>query len=104
MTVLSIATFFFVPKNLGIDMTGGLQIEYSVPQAIDSQKLDIIREEILQDYSFENKKIISDLLLYSVNGNSIRTDIGLASEKDVLKASQRTEDLRAKIPSYFKKE
>jgi hypothetical protein len=43
-------------------------------------------------------------LIYSVNSNSIRVDIGLSKEADISKASKRIEDLRAQVPTFFKKE
>jgi preprotein translocase subunit SecF len=48
--LISFLVFFFVPKNYGIDMTGGLQIEYSVSAPVESGKLDEVREDILKNY------------------------------------------------------
>ncbi len=51
--LFSFLVFFFVPKNYGIDMTGGIQIEYSVSNPVDESKLEEIREDILKNYQFE---------------------------------------------------
>lgn len=83
-------------------MTWGLQIEYSVWAPVEARTLDTIRENILQKYTFEDKKILSDVLVYSVNSTSIRTDIGLVSEENVIKAAERIENLRKQIPVFFK--
>lgn len=73
--LFSFLVFFFVPKNYGIDMTGGLQIGYSVPQTVNAQKLEEIRSDIINNYLFDSSSVISDLLIYTVNTNSIRMDI-----------------------------
>jgi preprotein translocase SecF subunit len=101
--VLSFVVFFFVPKNYGIDMTGGLQLEYAITDAVDSHKLDKIREDILKNYLFESRPVISDLLVYTVNTNSLRIDVGLHEEKDVKKAQKRSDDIRRSIPGFFQK-
>lgn len=101
--LFSFVVFFVVPKNLGIDMTGGIQMEYSSSEVIDQLRLDTIREDIVKNYKFEDTKVINDVLLYSVNGTSLRADIGLSPESDVVKAGNRTADIRKQIPEYFKK-
>lgn len=101
--LLSFVTFFFVPKNLGIDMTGGLQIEYSSTTPIDSETLASVKEDLLDNYKFADKKVFSDILLYTVNTDSIRADIGLVAEPDVVAANNRSSDVRAQVPEYFKK-
>lgn len=102
--LFSFLVFFLVPKNYGIDMTGGLQIEYTVDAPVESQKLAEIRESVLTNYTFEGAKIISDILIYTVNINSVRIDIGLAPEEDVIRSQKRADDLRKSIPGYFQKQ
>ncbi len=101
--LLSFVVFFFVKPNLGIDMTGGLQIEYTSSTPFSSTQLDTIRTDILKNYKFHSKTVINDVLLYSVNGNSLRADIGLSSEPDVIISNERTNDIRTQIPVYFQK-
>jgi len=47
LVCLSFLAFFFVPKNYGIDMTGGLQIAYSAEAPISAEQLEIVREDIM---------------------------------------------------------
>lgn len=98
---LSFLVFFLVPKNFGIDMTGGLQIEYSTSVVPDEQRLAEIKEHILDVYLFEDKKVLSDVNIYPVNTTSIRADIGLNLENDKQKSEQRNADIRARIPQIF---
>ena len=83
-------------------MTGGLQIEYAVPSKVDEIKLAEIREDILKNYFYESRPVITDLLIYTVNTNAIRMDIGLNVESDVKNAQKRTEDIRRTLPTFFK--
>lgn len=53
LIVLSIAAFFFFPKNFGIDMTGGLQIEYTTPTMPSEEKLAAVKKEIVDTYTYE---------------------------------------------------
>ena len=101
--VLSCFVFIFVKPNLGIDMTGGLQIEYVSSAPFSQSQLDDVRSDIIKNYVFEGKKVINDVLLYSVNGNSLRTDIGLSVENDVTVSNSRANDIRKNIPEFFKK-
>ena len=84
-------------------MTGGLQIEYAVPNTINEKKLTEIKEDILKNYLYESRPVITDLLIYTVNTNALRMDIGLNVESDVQKAQKRTEDIRRMLPAFFKK-
>lgn len=99
--LLSFLVFFFAPKNFGIDMTGGLQIEYTSSATPSEAQLAEIRDEILTTYTFEGKSVLSDVNVYLVNTDSIRTDIGLYAEPDKTQAEKRTADVRSKIPQIF---
>lgn len=101
LIILSVVVFFFAPKNFGIDMTGGLQIEYTVQTMPDEAKLTEVRKQILDTYVFENKKVLSDVNVYPVNTSSIRADIGLNTEPDKQKSEDRTADIRTRIPQIF---
>jgi preprotein translocase subunit SecF len=97
----SLVVFVFAPKNFGIDMTGGLQIEYSTNEIPNEAKLAEVKEQIIETYTFEDKKVLSDVNVYPVNNKSIRADIGLNIESDKEKSALRTADIRAKIPGIF---
>lgn len=103
MFFISCIVFFFVPKNYGIDMTGGLQISYSTPQEITTDTIEVIRESILQWYKYNEESIITDILIYTVNTNSIRVDVGLSDESDIKISQLQTDDIRKSIPVFFKK-
>jgi preprotein translocase subunit SecF len=80
--VLSVFIFLFVPKNFGIDMTGGVQVEYSVSEMPTEEKLAEVKKDIMDTYLFEGKKVLSDVNIYPVNTSSVRADIGLNIEPD----------------------
>ena len=101
--LLSFLVFFFVPKNYGIDMTGGLQIGYTLSAPVTPDKLGEIREDIVKNYTFDSEVVISDLLLYTVNTSAVRMDIGLTPEKDVAKSQKRVDDIRRALPAFFTK-
>lgn len=70
----------------------------------ESEKLEIIKEDILSSYDFQGEKIITEILLYTLNSNSVRIDIGLVPEEDTVVAQKRSEDIRTRIPQYFQQE
>ncbi len=103
LVFLSFLSFFFIPKNYGIDMTGGLQVAYSADAPVSQMKLEEVRSEILDGYMFEWKDIVSDILIYSVNTSDIRMDIGLVSESDIKLAQKQVTDIRTSLPAFFKR-
>jgi preprotein translocase SecF subunit len=72
LLLLSLLSPFFVRLNLGIDMTGGMQIEYSVASGDIEMIIEDTRDNILKTvYSTlteEEKKIVTDTLIYRVSG------------------------------------
>jgi hypothetical protein len=66
-------------------------------------KLAAIKEEILKEYTFEGKSVLSEVNVYPVNVNFIRADIGLNAEADKAHSEKRTADVRSKIPEIFMK-
>jgi preprotein translocase SecF subunit len=104
LVILSFLSFFFIPKNYGIDMTGGLQIAYSAENSVESEKLEIIRADIINAYTFNWQDIISDILIYAVNTNDIRMDIWLVSESDIQVSQMQVTDIRSSLPDFFEKE
>ena len=89
--------------NLGIDMTGGLQIEYSSQSPVTPEKLNEVRADIIKNYRFEKTDIFSDVMVYTADGSSIRADIGLKTETDTVRATAKSNDIRARLPDFFKK-
>lgn len=102
-TLLSFLVFFTIHPNLGIDMTGGLQIEYGTQSSITPTQIKNIKEDITKNYTFEWKRIISDIMIYSTNSSSVRVDMGLEKEWDTKVAAAESDNIRARIPEFFKK-
>lgn len=72
MLALSLLSPVLVPKmNMGIDITGGIQVEYAVNSgsvdAVVSQK-DAILERVKAALDAESKNIITDTPMYGVTG------------------------------------
>lgn len=73
LLVLSLASPFFTRLNLGIDMTGGIQVEYTVASgdidAIISETRDNSIDTARASLDATGKKIITDTLVYRVSGS-----------------------------------
>ena len=72
LLIISIILPFVMKLNLGIDMTGGIQIEYKVTgtstdDIIAKTKASII-EAAKVSLSAEEKNIITDTLVYRISG------------------------------------
>ncbi len=70
--IISIILPFVMKLNLGIDMTGGIQVEYKVTgtstdEIISKTKASII-EAAKANLSAEEKNIITDTLVYRISG------------------------------------
>lgn len=85
-------------------MTGGLQIAYSAEAPISAEQLEIVREDIMNWYTFNWRDIISDVLIYAVNTSDIRMDVWLVSEPDIQTAQMQVTDIRNSLPAFFQKE
>jgi preprotein translocase subunit SecF len=104
LVFFSFLAFFFIPKNYGIDMTGGLQIAYSAENPISQETLEIVREDMLNNYLYEGRDIVSDILIYTVNSSDIRMDIGLLSETDIQVSQKQVTSIRESLPVFFQKQ
>jgi preprotein translocase SecF subunit len=73
LLVLSLLSPFFTRLNMGIDMTGGIQIEYSVAggdiESLITETREKTIETVRSKLSDEEKKIITDTLVYRVSGS-----------------------------------
>lgn len=103
MSIVSVIVFLYFPKNFGIDMTWWLQVEYTTQNTFDDTVLEIIRDDIKDSYRFEGQDIITDVLVYTVNIDAIRIDIGLDLEEDAQKTKRITQDIRDSFPKIFQK-
>lgn len=73
LLILSLLSPFFTRLNMGIDMTGGMQIEYSVASGDIESMITETREKTIETVhstlTDEEKKIITDTLVYRVSGS-----------------------------------
>lgn len=73
LSVISLAAPFLLKLNLGIDMTGGIQIEYSTngadtttAQVAAKQLAETLKKEVL----YNGKEIVNDITVYGIIGTS----------------------------------
>lgn len=66
--VLSLFAILFGNLNLGIDMTGGTQIDYDYSQQIDIEQLKSDVESEAKDFLYEDENIINNTSVYKVTG------------------------------------
>lgn len=73
LLVLSLLSPFFTRLNMGIDMTGGMQIEYSVTggdiESLITETREKTIEAVRSKLSDEERKIITDTLVYRISGS-----------------------------------
>ncbi len=72
LLLLSLLSPFFVRLNLGIDMTGGMQIEYSVASGDIEMIIEDTRDKTINTVrstlTKEEQQVITDTLIYRVSG------------------------------------
>jgi len=72
LLVISIILPFVMKLNLGIDMTGGIQVEYKVTGISTDEIIAKTKETIIDaaklSLSDEEKNIITDTLVYRISG------------------------------------
>ena len=110
LSVISLAAPFILKLNLGIDMTGGIQIEYnsdtSDTTAVESAAksyAEVIKKETL----YSGKEVINDVTVYGILGtNSFVVEAGFSSpEGSNVDAIEKLKTdfvskLRSKLSSY----
>ena len=86
----SLATPWIIGLNQGIDMTGGIQIEYNISGVSPESTVESLKESIIplvkKNLNPQEQKIITDTLVYQVSGTDhIVVEAGIdesTSEKD----------------------
>ncbi len=110
--LFSLSTPWTIGLNQGIDMTGWVQIEYSIDgvsgaSAIKSLKEDII-PRVKASLSSDQQKIITDTLVYQISGtNHIVVEAGIdesMAQKDGKADFARIESAKATFNMATKKE
>lgn len=90
LLVISLLAPFLFKLNLGIDMTGGIQIEYTVSagdiDAIIATTKDKLVDTAKSSLSDAEKKIVSDTVVYRVSGtNNFIVEAGIAENQAPVK-------------------
>lgn len=65
-SIIAILAIMFLPLNLGIDMTGWIQVEYDYGSNIDMSAIKNISEETRKDVVIEWKDFINNLNIYKI--------------------------------------
>lgn len=72
LLIASLLSPFFLRLNMGIDMTGGIQVEYSVTSGDVDAIMEKTRTTVIDtaraSLSEPEQKIITDTLVYRVSG------------------------------------
>ncbi|MDD2565608.1 MAG: protein translocase subunit SecF [Candidatus Gracilibacteria bacterium] len=70
-SLVAIIALLVLPLNLGIDMTGGVQIEYSFSKQIDIKAIvEPIALEIKKELLFNNQEAINNIATYKITGEN----------------------------------
>lgn len=64
--ILSLYFLFFTKLNLGIDMTWGVNMEYSYENSIDLEKAKIEIEKEKKSIIYNNQEVINNISVYSI--------------------------------------
>ncbi|MBP8017124.1 hypothetical protein KAZ01_03895 [Candidatus Gracilibacteria bacterium] len=68
ITIISILATIFLPLNLGIDMTGGIQIEYSYTNDINLDGINQLIDKVKKDIKYQDKEFINTTTSYKILG------------------------------------
>lgn len=68
LSVLSIAAYLFLPINLGIDMTGGTQMEYDYKNDINIEAVKTAAEEVRASVNASGSTVINSISAYGIAG------------------------------------
>lgn len=110
LTSISLVSPFLFGVNLGIDMTGGIQIEYRVDggDATAAEKATkAFAQEVKKTIVFEQKEVMNDIAVYGIAGSdSFVVEAGFATpekatESDIEKLkTEFTQALSSKLATY----
>lgn len=73
LSVISLLAPFVLGVNLGIDMTGGIQIEYNVSTGDEmtaEKNADTLAEKLKKETLFNGKEVINDINVYGIAGTT----------------------------------
>lgn len=66
LTLFSVWAFLFIPLNYGIDMTGGIQMEYGYTDGIEIEKLREKVEPLKEEISHNNNNVFTKVEIYQI--------------------------------------
>jgi preprotein translocase subunit SecF len=74
LLVASLLSPLFLNLNLGIDMTGGIQVEYNLAKGNVDEILPSVKKEVVENakkqLTADEQKIITDTLTYRITGTN----------------------------------
>ncbi|MDD4152086.1 MAG: protein translocase subunit SecF [Candidatus Gracilibacteria bacterium] len=68
--LFSFLALIFLPLNLGVDMTGGTQSEFSYEGNLNIDSVRTDAEKMAEEFLYEGKKVINNTEVYKVSGES----------------------------------
>ena len=68
ITIFALFSIFFIKLNYGIDMTGGIQLEYSYEKQIDIENIRSKVEEESKNLLYQGKNIVNAAHTYKISG------------------------------------
>lgn len=110
--LFSLATPWIIGLNQGIDMTGGIQLEFSVDGVTSDSAIKSLKDTIIPTVKLalpvDQQKIITDTLVYQISGtNHIVVEAGIdesVAQKDGKADFVRIEAAKAVFNNAVKKE
>lgn len=100
LLVLSVVVLLFVPKNLGIDMTGGIQITYSGLNTLNEQTVIWVKK-IFANFDNSRNVLLDETVYLIENNSSVRLEVGVSPDVDVGVSEQVSRDLRQHLSTWL---
>ncbi|MDD3646226.1 MAG: protein translocase subunit SecF [Candidatus Gracilibacteria bacterium] len=101
--IVSVFLLLFTKLNLGIDMTGGTQAEYSYTNTIDIEEIRTKLEQEAKTVVFEDKEVINAINAYTISGEkSLSVIAGFDSSIETAKLEELKNDFRTKALDILK--
>ncbi|MDD5769664.1 MAG: protein translocase subunit SecF [Candidatus Gracilibacteria bacterium] len=93
VVLFALFTIIFKDSNLGIDMTGGTQSEFSYTGNINLESLQTNLGNLKDDFNKSNNNIINAISIYSVSGEEkivVETGFGVIDDEKTLENNKVT--------------
>ncbi|EKE27324.1 MAG: Protein-export membrane protein SecF, partial [uncultured bacterium (gcode 4)] len=66
ISLIAIIAIFALPLNLGIDMTGGVQAEYSYTNELDIKTVSEVVQSVKKEIVYNNKELVNTITTYKI--------------------------------------